>query len=77
LDFPTWVIIRLERVRHCHRAVNMNYRGHNFSTFIMKSLFFLAGNFSIVPFGPLSMRIWRPFEENRTCAPFLVPATPG
>src|SRR5437016_11611567 len=27
------------------------------STFIMKSLFFLAGNFSIVPFGPLSMRI--------------------
>jgi len=43
----------------------------------MKSLFFLAGNFSIVPFGPLSMRIWWPFEKNRTCVSFLVPATPG
>jgi hypothetical protein len=42
-----------------------------FITFIMKSLLFLAGNFSIVPFGPLSMRIWWPFEKNRTCAPFF------
>ena len=48
-----------------------------FSTFIMKSLFFLARYFSIVQFRPLSMRVWWPFEKNRTCTSFLVPAMPG
>jgi len=51
-------------VRKVHRAavgfvneMRQFLPGRVVSTFIMKSLFFLAGNFSIVPFGPLSMRI--------------------
>lgn len=47
------------------------------STFIVKSLFFLARYFSTLQFGPLSMLVWWPFENNRTCILFLVPATPG
>src|SRR5437667_2984190 len=42
-----------------------------FSTFIMESMFFLARYFSIVPCGPLSMRVWWPFQKNRTCIPFF------
>src|SRR5207249_12332861 len=42
-----------------------------FSPFIMESIFFLARYFSIVPCGPLSMRVWWPFQKNRTCIPFF------
>src|SRR5437660_220197 len=37
----------------------------------MESMFFLAGYFSIVPCGPLYMRVWWPFQKNRTCIPFF------
>src|SRR5947207_795725 len=42
-----------------------------FSPFIMESMFFLPRYFSIVPCGPLSMRVWWPFQKNRTCIPFF------
>jgi hypothetical protein len=35
----------------------------------VKSLCFLARYFSVVPFDPLSIRVWWPFEMNRTCTP--------
>jgi len=47
------------------------------SPLIKKSLLFLARYFSIVPFGPLSMHVWWPFEEYRTCIPFLVLSMSG
>src|SRR5438445_8456842 len=37
----------------------------------MESMFFLARYFWIVPCSPLSMRVWWPFQENRTCIPFF------
>src|SRR3989454_10770421 len=41
------------------------------SPFIIESMFFLARYFSIVPCGPLSMRVWWPFQKNRPCIPFF------
>src|SRR6267378_3121067 len=55
----SWQIARLRKSAVASRAA------------LVESMFFLSRYFLIVPYSPLSMRVWWPFQKNRTCIPFF------